>query len=110
MDVNGIWKVEMLGPYGWEPVSTAFLQDGDYKAGSQDHYAVGRYELDEDRIQITATSHVHGQVRTLFGDKRTEIDLQFEGRVDGDRISGQARDEKSSYTITFRADRIGDIS
>lgn len=43
MSVNGIWKVEMLGPYGWESVSTAFLEDGKYRAASEDHYTVGNY-------------------------------------------------------------------
>ena len=45
MSMNGIWKVEMLGPYGWESMSTAFLEDGRYLSSSQDHYAVGKYKL-----------------------------------------------------------------
>ncbi len=45
MSLNGIWKFEILGVYDWEPVSTAFMQDGRYWAGSADHYTVGSYEV-----------------------------------------------------------------
>ena len=109
MNINGIWKVEMLGPYGWENVSTAFFEDGNYKAASQDHYAIGSYAVDGDTLTIKARSHAHGQVRTLFGEKRQDLDLQFDGRIDGDEITGQARDEKAKYLLSFRATRLADL-
>ena len=109
MSLNGIWKIEMLGPYGWETVATAFLQDGDYKAASQDHYTLGRYEVDGDKIEITAVSNAHGQVRTLFGEQRQTIEMQFEGKIDGDQITGQARDDKAKYLLSFRATRLADV-
>jgi len=37
MSVNGIWKAEIFGPYGWEPMATAFLEDGIYKASGRNH-------------------------------------------------------------------------
>ena len=37
MSLNGIWKIEMLGPDGWESVSAAFLEDGNYRAASENH-------------------------------------------------------------------------
>jgi hypothetical protein len=109
MSVNGIWKVEMLGPYGWESMSTAFMEDGRYQASSQDHYAVGRYELTGNQIQVTAASHSHGEVRTMFGVREPQMQLSFEGTVNGDQISGQAEDKKEKYSITFRATRLADL-
>ena len=109
MSVNGIWKIEMLGPYGWESMSTAFLEDGRYQASSQDHYAVGRYELTGNQIQVTAASYSHGEVRTLFGVRDPHMELSFEGTVSGDQISGQAVDKQEKYSITFRATRLADL-
>jgi hypothetical protein len=111
MSVDGIWKVEMLGPYGWEAMATAFVEDGRYLAGSQDHYAIGSYELDGNQIQVTASMHSHGQVRTLFGAKSPQIELTFSGEISdsGDLISGQAEDKQSNYSITYRATRLADL-
>jgi len=109
MSVDGIWKVEMLGPYGWESMSTAFLEDGRYLASSQDHYAVGRYELTGDQIKVTAATHSHGEARTMFGGKNPHMELSFEGTFSGDQISGQAEDKQEKYSITFRAIRLADL-
>ena len=109
MSVNGIWKVEMLGPYGWESVSTAFMEDGRYLASSQDHYAVGQYELSGSEVKVTASMHSHGETRTMFGAKNPDIELSFKGSVSGDQISGQAEDMQKKYSITYRATRLADL-
>ena len=109
MSVNGIWKVEMLGPYGWESVSTAFLEDGRYLASSQDHYAVGGYEVTGSEIKVAASMHAHGEIRTMFGAKNPQMDLSFHGSVNGDQISGHAEDAQKKYSITFRATRLADL-
>ena len=111
MSVDGIWKIEMLGPYGWEAVSTAFLEDGRYLAASQDHYATGSYELDGNQIQVTAATHTHGQARTMFGDNAPQVELSFSGELNdsGDQISGQAEDKQAKYSVSFRATRLADL-
>jgi hypothetical protein len=109
MGVDGIWKIEMLGPYGWEAVSTAFLEDGRYLAASQDHYATGSYELTGNNIQVNATTHSHGKVRTMFGANAPSVGLSFGGEVNGDQISGQAEDKQAKYSVTFRAMRLADL-
>jgi hypothetical protein len=110
MSVNGIWKTEMLGPYGWESVSTAFLEDGRYLASSQDHYAVGSYVVTGSQIKMTATTHSHGQTRTMFGARDPQLELSFDGEISADQISGQAEDKTSKYSITFRATRLADLA
>ena len=108
MSVDGIWKVEMLGPYGWEAVSTAFFENGRYLAASQDHYAVGSYELTGNNVRVTASMYSHGQIRTLFGANAPQVELKFGGEINdsGDHISGQAEDEQAKYSVTFRAMRL----
>jgi hypothetical protein len=110
MSVNGIWKIEMLGPYGWESVSTAFLEDGRYLSSSQDHYAVGSYVVTGSQVKTTATTYSHGQARTMFGARAPQMELSFDGEISGDQINGQAEDKTSKYSITFRATRLGDLT
>ena len=94
MSVNGIWQIEMLGAYGWENVSTAFLEDGKFKAASEDHYSLGSYDISENKVKMS-THHVsYGQARTLFGAKNKKINLNFEGELEGDRVTGQATDDQ----------------
>ena len=109
MSVDGIWKVEMLGPYGWEAVSTAFIEDGRYLSASQDHYTVGHYQIDGKRIKVTAANHPHRPDRAMFGAPGAQVGLTFEGEIKGDQISGQAEDKQAEYSITFRATRLADL-
>ena len=109
MSVDGIWKIEMLGPYGWETVATSFLEDGRYLAGSQDHYAIGSYELTGNNIRVTATTTTHGKARTMFGSNDPSMELSFGGEIDGDQINGQAENKQSRYSVTFRATRLGGL-
>lgn len=110
MSLNGIWKVEMLGPYGWESVSTAFLEDGKYRAASEDHYTVGNYEVSGNRIEISTSGVQHGEARTVFGKKEKNLDIKVEGEIDGDIIKGQARDEVGAYQISVRITRLADLA
>ena len=71
--LNGIWNVEMLGPDGWEATATAFLEDGKYWAGSENHYTVGNYEVSGNRIEISSAGVQHGKARTVFGKKKKKI-------------------------------------
>jgi len=109
MSVDGIWKVEMLGPHGWDAVSTAFLEDGRYLSASQDHYSVGRYEIDGKRINMNVANHAHRPDRAMFGAPGAQVGLDFEGEIKGDQISGQAEDQQAVYSITFRATRLADL-
>jgi hypothetical protein len=110
MSVEGIWKTEMLGPYGWESVSTAFLENGRYLASSQYHYVLGSYEVNGNQIQVRATTYSHGEVRTMFGERNPKLELNFDGEINGDQINGKAEDKSSKYSITFRATRLGDLA
>ena len=109
MGMNGIWKVEMLGPYGWESTATAFLEDGKYRSASENHYTVGTYEVSGNRIAVSAYGVQHGKARVVFGKKKKEMHMKYEGEIEGDQIKGQARDDKGNYQISFRATRIADL-
>ena len=109
MSLNGIWKLEMLGPYGWEPYSTVYLEDGIYKGGARNHYAVGHYEVSDNKVSVAVHYVTHGEARTMFGKKATQMELEFEGIIDGDKISGSTRERGSDFPVTFRATRLADL-
>ncbi len=109
MSIDGIWNVEMLGPYGWESIANAFLKNNQYLAASENHYTVGSYEISGNRVEMSAVSVQHGKVRTLFGKKEKQFGIVFEGEIEGDRIQGQTHDELGQFYITFRWTRIADL-
>jgi hypothetical protein len=51
----------------------------------------------------------HGQARTVFGEKKKEMDLKFEGEIEGDEFKGQARNDTGAYQIWFRSTRLADL-
>ena len=110
MSINGIWKVEMLGPYGWESVATAFLENGVYRSGSDNHYTIGTYTVSDNRIEIIASGVQYGKARTVFGKQEKNLELKLEGEIDGDVIAGQARDDSSAYQVSVRITRLSDLS
>lgn len=110
MSVDGVWKVEMLGPYGWERVSTGFLDAGRYRTASRDHFAQGTYRLDGDHLSIEADMTVHGEVRALFGRRDTHFRLKIEADADGDKITGKAEDQEGQFSIHVRYYRLASLA
>ena len=109
MSLNGIWKVEMLGPHGWESTSTAFLKDGKLRGASRNHYTVGNYEVSGNRVEINAAGVQYGKARAVFGKKKERMNLKFVGEMDGDRIKGHTRDDEGAHQISFRISRLADL-
>ena len=109
MGNNGIWRVELLGQYGWEAIATAFLEDGRYRAGSENHYTIGSYKVSGNRIEISATTEQYGKVRTVFGEKDRELDLVLEGEIKGDEIIVQAMNDKGASKISLKYTRLADL-
>ena len=107
MGIDGVWKIEMLGPYGWEAVATAFFEDGTYRAASVDHFTIGTYTLEEKQLTITGQATVHGRNRTFFGHSGDTFDLNVEGTVDGDTILATTTDKTQKFSIPLRATRLG---
>ena len=70
MSCEGVWKVEVKDPYGWERVPTAFMKNGEYPAASANHYTVGSYREEDDAVEITALVTQYGDMHTVFGKKQ----------------------------------------
>jgi hypothetical protein len=109
MSINGIWKVEMLSPYGWEAMSTAFLQDGRYWSGGANQYAVGSYTLNGDKVISEATVVIHGEKKTFLGKTENRYMLRFDGELAGNTITGSATDSEGIFLVRHRATKLADL-
>jgi hypothetical protein len=111
-NVEGVYRVEMLGPYGWELFSTSFVQDGHYRGASKDHYSLGTYEVDGENFTMKLAATLHGESRTMFGMKRAEgLKLEFEGTIKKSVILGRVNPiGKKAHTVTFRFTRLSDLN
>ena len=70
MSLDGIWVFEIAGIYGWERISTAFLEKGRYLGGGAIMFSRGTYVLDGKQIKFMLDVTQHGDKRTVFGEKR----------------------------------------
>lgn len=111
MNVEGVWKVEMLGPYGWETISTAFMQGGRYLGAGIEHYSIGSYNETEGTLAVHTLTTQHGKTRTVFGETSKEIDLRIECVLEGrDTIQGKAFPAgKTQFDVKVRLTRLGDL-
>jgi hypothetical protein len=112
MHVDGVWKVEMLGPYGWENVSTAFLEKGHYRGASADHHSIGSYDQDGEEIRVQARLVQHGSIRTIFGENKKQLSLRIQGTYqEPNYILGFAYPAESrDYEVRVRLTRLEDLT
>lgn len=111
MSVEGVWRIDMLGPYGWEAVSTAFLRKGRYLAASANHYTIGRYEAEGGTLKAEARITQHGQLRTVFGSKKKQVDITIRAEIQtAEEITGTASASGAGdFDVGLRMIRLGDI-
>ncbi|TNF87011.1 MAG: hypothetical protein EP300_11860 [Gammaproteobacteria bacterium] len=109
MNINGIWKVEILTMYDWEPRATAYFRDGIYWGASAEHYAVGTYTVDGTKFVSDLSIITHGKSRTLFGKKADHLDIVIEADVSGDKFIGTASDKNGAHLVQYRFIKLSDL-
>lgn len=111
MSVNGIWKVEAMGPYGWERIATAFLEDGRYLGASVDHFSTGSYEVTDEAFTADLQLNQYGKVRSVFGTKKKHMNTRLEAKIKKEgKIVGKSRlAEGKKFEVKMRLTRLGDI-
>lgn len=107
MDIDGIWRVEMLGVHDWEVVSTSYLEGGRYLAGGAHGYAAGRYQVNGNEVVIRAVLTLYGRGLTIFGKDSGRFEITYEGQIVDGELRGIATDGR--YRMHFRSIRVGDI-
>jgi hypothetical protein len=111
MGVEGVWKVEMMGAYGWENVATAFLKGGRYLAASADHFSTGSYEVVDEVFTADLRVEQYGKVRTIFGKKKKSMRTRIEAKIKKeDKIVGKARaSDSDKFDVKTRLIRLSDL-
>lgn len=106
--IDGIYRVDMLGPYGWERFSTAFIHDGEFRSASSEHFTSGTYEIEDGGFHMQGNLTQYVDHRPLFG--RTDVNglpIKFSGRIDDDIIDGEAKvPDGSRHSLRFRLNRM----
>ena len=111
MSCEGVWSVEMKGPYGWERFATAFMRDGKYLGASADHYTVGSYKEDGDNLEISMVVKQYGAIRTIFGRKSADkLQVIAKCKIKKNKIigTGKAKDIKN-FDIQLRFTRLDSL-
>ncbi len=107
-NIDGIYKVDLLGPFGWENFSTAFIHDGEFRSASAEHFTAGTYAVEDHGFEMEGNLTQHVDHRPLFGRKDIKgLPIKFSGRIHDDVIDGEARvPDGSRHSLRFRLNRL----
>ena len=108
MNLNGVWKVELLTMYDWEPRATGFFRDGSYWGASSEHYAIGSYVVDGTRFVADIRLISHGKSRALFGKKAGHVDITIEAEAADDKFTATAKDKHGAHLVQYKFTKLGD--
>ena len=109
MSFDGVWVVEMKGPYGWERIAMSFMRNGEYMGAGPNHYSLGTYKVDGDDFEMSVVVTQHGQLRTIFGKKFAgNLQVTSKGKIEGDKIVGTSKAKGlKKFDVMLRLTRIG---
>ncbi|HEY5738677.1 MAG TPA: hypothetical protein VIW27_03070 [Gammaproteobacteria bacterium] len=107
-NIDGIYRVELLGPYGWERFSTAFIDGGEFRSASSEHFTAGSCTADGEGFRMRGRMTRYVDNRALFG--RSELrglPIQFNGVIRDGIIDGEATVvDDARRSLRFRLARL----
>lgn len=111
MRCEGVWSVEIKGPYGWERIATAFMKDGQYLGASANHYSVGCYKEDGDNLEISVKGKQYGNLRTVFGVKSTDkMQITYQCKIKETKIVGSGTLKgNEKFKVQIRLTRLDEL-
>lgn len=111
-NIDGVYQVDLLGPYGWERFSTAFINEGEYRSASAEHFTTGSCKIDNGGFHMEGNLTQFVDHRPLFGQKQIKgLPIDFTGSIDDGVIDGEARvSGDSKYSLRFRLNRMPSIN
>jgi hypothetical protein len=111
MSCEGVWVVEMKGPYGWERIAFAFLKNGEYLGAGPNHYSVGTYREDGENLEISVVVTQHGQLRTIFGKKfSNKLQITSKCKIEKNKIIGTSKAKgMKNFDVLLRLTKAGDF-
>ena len=103
MSIEGIWTVEVYGPFGWDNRGIYVLEKGRLLGGDNRQYTAGVYRLAGDKVKVELTVHYYGPPRTVFGEVKEQFVAEIEGTWKDDEIVGMVRrPDKPQFDLHIR--------
>ena len=105
MSLDGIWVLELAGIYGWERVSTVFLEKGRYLGCGTFFLGEGTYVVKGKKVNFKVEVTQNEDRRTVFGEKRKHFSTEITAKRKGKIIQGKVRLTGSRSTVAAYAVR-----
>ncbi|MCU7835612.1 MAG: hypothetical protein KZQ83_10215 [gamma proteobacterium symbiont of Taylorina sp.] len=101
MSLDGIWVFEVAGLYGWERLSTVFMEKGRYLGGSSSIYSQGKYVIKGKKVKIQLDVTQHGDLSVVFGIKSRHFSTVTTAKIKkkGQKIEGIVRMEGARSNV-----------
>jgi len=112
MSIDGIWVFEVAGIFGWERVSTVYLEKGRYLGGGADIFSHGTYVTDGKRVKFKLNVTQHGNKISIFGEKHKHFSTVMKAKRSGNTIEGKVHlvgAHSSAAVYPFRLIRKADM-
>jgi len=106
MSVDGVWVLEVAGVYGWERVSTVFLEKGRYLGGGPVFFTQGSYVTDGNKIKFSLNITRHGAAQTVFGEKRERFSTEVNAKIKKRMIKGHAKLKGAHSSVAKQSIRL----
>jgi len=88
---QGIWTIEIYGPFGWDNCGVFILEKGRVTGGDNRQYTTGTYKKSGNEIEAKLMVHYYGPPRTMFGEASEQISTRLSGTIENDVIDGTIR-------------------
>ncbi len=110
MAVDGIWRSELYGLFGWETTGVLILEKGRLIGGGHHHYSVGTYEDNGEDVNMTWEVEYYGTPRTVFGSSDKHFSVSFNGKLEDGTIEGPVfRTDRPKHYVSYRLTKKGDL-
>lgn len=110
MALEGIWTMEIYGPFGWENRGVFIFEGGRIMGGDNRQYSSGTYRQTGDTVEARITTHYYGPPRAVFGEVREQFATEFSGRMKDGEIDGYIRQpQRPQFDLQVRLTRRMDL-
>jgi hypothetical protein len=110
MPIEGIWTLEIYGPFGWENHGVYIVEGGRIMGGDNRQCSFGQCHQSGDVVEARITTHYYGPPRTQFGEAREQFATELTGRLKGSEIDGVIRrPDRPQFDLQVRMTRRMDL-
>lgn len=111
MPVEGVWTIEVYGPFGWDSRGIFVFEKGRILGGDNRQYTAGKYSVSNDEFSAELRVHYYGPPRTVHGEASEEFETRLIGKIRDGTIEGTVgRPDRPEYDLQVRLTKRMDLS